>query len=357
MEMDKTSRYSAQIRLLVGLGSALIVAFLLFAGYAHAGLDARPTAQANVVDRYEVNDFYTQTKIIVDASPVISLTFCRSGGCSANDPDWYAFNVNPNTVLNLTAASTQLLLSARAFLTNGTTPVGSAFDSIGASTVIVTNSSANIQQYFVRITNNSGINAVYSLGYVLSAIPPAPPGPGPDAYEPNDTIAEASVPAGPRLLPSFILSETPITALSFTPYTGRTDVGDAADWFMFFGRAGSIYQFVTRDVRPGVETILAVFSPGGASLLPALSGSSNPNNRYITGRRGSRVVVQTPTSGTYWVRVTNIDTMPRIASMTYTLAMDELARWPLLTTFIPTWQGSQESNAQGEQIQEEQSTP
>src|SRR6266496_2575805 len=56
-----------------------------------------PLNQGNIVDRYEPNDTFTQSRLIVDSSPVISLTFCTQSGCSPDDPDWYSFNVNPNT--------------------------------------------------------------------------------------------------------------------------------------------------------------------------------------------------------------------------------------------------------------------
>ena len=330
------------LTLILTIGPALAVILLLVTGYVYAGVDARPAAQANVLDRYEVNDFYTQTQIIVDASPVISLTFCRSGGCSPNDVDWYAFNVNPNTILNLTASSTQLLLSARAFRTDGATQVGVSNDIVGASTVVVTNTSANIEQYFVRITNNSGINAVYSLGYVLSAVPPATPtntpipGLSPDAYEPNDNIGEASIATGTRSTASFIAVGASIPNLSFTPFTGRESSGDIADWFLIYGRAGSIYQINTANVQPGVETVLAVFNPDGVNLTPAVLGSTNPNNRFIAGQRGSQVIVQIPVDGSYWVRVTNLDQSPRVPGQTYSLSAVEILQATLTPSLTPT---------------------
>ncbi len=340
LTMNKQGRRTLQMILL--LTPALLIAALLAVGIVSASEQSRPAAQSigNFPDRYEINDTAAQAKLVIDPSPVISLTFFISGTGAANDVDWYTFNVNPNTILNLTAASTNLLLSARGFLSDGATPVGVSTDIVGASTVIITNTSTGVQQYFIRVTSNSGINALYTLNYAISPVPPPPatntpvPGLSPDDYEPNDNIAEASVPTGTRSTASFIAVGASIPNLSFTPFTGRSS--DTADWFLIYGRAGSIYQINTSNVQPGVETVLAVFQPDGATLLPAILGSTNPNNRHIAGQRGSQVIVQIPFDGAYWIRVVNLDSSPRVPGQTYALSAIEILQATPTPSNTPT---------------------
>ncbi len=331
LEMNKQG--ARMLRLILLVTPAAMIAMLLAVGVASAIEQSRPAGQVigNFPDRYEVNDTAAQAKLVIDPSPVISLTFYVSGTGMWNDTDWYFFNVNPNTILNLTAASTNLLISARGFLSDGTTSVGVSTDIVGASTVVITNTSTGVQQYFIRVTNNSsGINAVYTLNYAITPVPPPPatntpiPGLSPDSYEPNDDIAEAGVPTGTRSTASFIAVGGSIPNLSFTPFTGRTS--DTADWFLVYGRAGSIYQINTSNLQPGVETVLAVFQPDGVTLAPAILGSTNPNNRYIPGQRGSQVIVQIPFDGAYWIRVVNLDSSPRIPGQTYTLSAIEIVQ-------------------------------
>lgn len=329
LTMNKQGAHALQLTLLLVPGA--LAAVMLAVGVASASEQSRPAGQpANFPDRYEINDTAAQAQLVIDPSPVISLTFYVSGTGLANDTDWYIFNLDPGKILNLTASGPgSLLLSARGFLPDGTTPVGVATDAVAASTVIITNTSPGLQQYFIRVTNNSGINSLYTLNYTISSIPPPPPtntpipGLSPDAYEPNDTIAEASVPTGTRSTASFIAVGATIPDLSFTPFNdGRP--ADTADWFQIYGRAGSIYQINTSNVQPGVETVLAVFQPDGVTLAPAILGSTNPNNRHIAGQRGSQVIVQIPFDGVYWIRVVNLDSSPRVPGQTYALSALEI---------------------------------
>jgi hypothetical protein len=295
---------------------------------------SQPTQSGCAADRFEVNDTYTQTRLIVESSPVVSLTFCTVATGSYNDTDWYAFNVNANNTLNVTASGAgSLILTARGFLQDGVTPVGTSSSTVGSASVVITNSTSSIQQYYVEVKNGTTTNALYSIAYSSSTGPtptPTPLGLNADAYEPNDGIAESNVATGTRGTSSFIAVGSRIDNLNFTPYSGRPT--DSADWFQFYGRGGSIYQVTTLNVQPGVETVMSVYQPvadvnaPNLILVAPLPGSSNPNNRYQAGQRGSQVTFQVPNGGDglYWVQLTNADPSPRVAGQTYSLQVQEI---------------------------------
>jgi hypothetical protein len=216
---------------------------------------------------------------------------------------------------------------------------------VGSATVVVTNTTSSIQQYLVEVTIGSSTNALYSLSYSYSTVPQPTvvPGLSPDVYEPNDTIAEAAIATGTRSLPSFIVVDSQIDNLNFNPYDSRPS--DSSDWFEFYGRGGSIYQITTLNVQPGVETVVAIFQPMATYdnpdliLVEPLPGSSNPNNRYLNGHRGSQVKFQVPNGhdGLYWIRVTNTDPTPRVPGMTYSLQEQEITLPPPMPprVFLP----------------------
>lgn len=139
---------------------------------------------------------------------------------------------------------------------------------------------------------------------------------GPDAYEPNDSIAEAlgSSTYG-RTTVSFISNGQTIAGLNFNNRTAT--IPDTADWFEFYGRAGSVYQVTTSNVQPGVDTVLTIYQADGATQI----GS---NDRYVPGKLGSQVTFQAGSDGFYWAKVTNRDPSPRVSGQTYSLSMTEI---------------------------------
>ena len=343
LRTNRGHRHLVRSILMLALAAGLTIAVLLIADAAFAGAPGRPASQeGNFPDAYEINDTYTQAKLL-QGQIIVSLTLYVSGTGQPNDVDWYYLFIPSGQILNLTAEPRQPApLLARGFLTDGVTPAGTFNDPGHNSTVTITNTGGTSQQYLIRITNNSPSNLLYQITYAFSPIPPPPPtntpipGLSPDAYEPNDSIAEAlltNTVRGP--VASFIAVGNSIQNLSFTPFNdGRP--ADTADWFQIYGRAGSIYQINTSNVQPGVETVLAVFQPDGVTLLPAILGSTNPNNRYIAGQRGSQVIVQIPSDGTYWIRVVNLDSSPRVPGQTYSLSAIEILQATPTPSNTPT---------------------
>ncbi len=158
-----------------------------------------------------------------------------------------------------------------------------------------------------------------------------------DSLEPNDTITVAGSGFGHvNGLPSFIAVGQTIGGLNFSPGTEK-------DYVYFYARGGSVYEVSTENVQPGVETILTVYNPVAndttlpTSLAGPNSGSSNPNNRWQNGARGSKVAFTSPADGVVWLLVTNSDQSPRTASQTYALKVIEiLPATPTLTPIVPT---------------------
>jgi len=169
---------------------------------------------------------------------------------------------------------------------------------------------------------------------------PTPVGPAvlvPDTLEPNNTITEAqTLGLHANGLPSFIAVGQTIPGLNF-------HTNSEPDYVYFYGRAGSTYEASTESVQPGVETTLAVYLPLNAGegtptrLVGPQPGSTNPNNRWVTGARGSKVTFTAPQDGLYWLLVTNSDLSPRTASQTYSLKLLEiLPATPTPTATAPT---------------------
>ncbi len=269
-------------------------------------------------------------------APIVSsATFWRAGLPNpANDTDHYRVQLGGQLAYTLTVAA-QTPSDLRFFL-QVVDPIGNVIYSqpdLQSHSAKFYNLNAGVYGLQLRASNASTIVGTESKTYLVTLcsspdlITPTPtnttipatvtpiPGNVPDSYEPNDNIPEASVPAGMRGTASFISVGTSIPNLSFFPYTDRT--GDMADWFQFYGRAGSIYQINTANVQPGVETVLFVYQPDGTTLVAPLSGTTNPNNRIVAGQRGSQVTFQAVTDGLHWIQVVNTDPSPRVPGQTY----------------------------------------
>ena len=285
------------------------------------------------------------------SSPIAAtnLTFYR-GDISppSSDIDWYKFTASAQFFYTITVkiqVASDLNISMRLRDPNNNEPFGQQT----SQNHLVTFYALSGGVYSFQLNTIGGITDTENKPYEISlcssesAATPTPSptststavaGSNPDAYEPNDTIAEAAAQViGPRTIPSFIAVGARLDNLSFTPYADRPT--DTDDWFEFYGREGSIYQITTLNVQPGVETVVSVYKPVADVNAPTLvlvtpmSGSSNPNNRFQSGQRGSQVTFKVPSSsngsnnGMYWVRIQNIDPSFRVPGQTYTLQVQE----------------------------------
>jgi hypothetical protein len=331
------------------LAAVLLVITALFSRPAAASqpLPAPARQAGQFTDIYEPNDIPAQAKAL-PASGFFSLTFMTTSGFFT-DTDYFVFTLASNQVITLTARrnGSAAILTIAAFQSDGTTPTGTPPSSGTEATVVISNT-GGASSYFVRISNVVDFYDTYRIDYVQANLPSVVPtstpvGLVPDPYEPNDTIAEANVPTATRSTASFIAVGARIDSLSFTPFGGRPI--DTADWFQFYGRAGSIYQVTTLNVQPGIETVIVVYQPvadpdnPNLVLVSPLPGSSNPNNRYQAGQRGSQVTFQVPNNaeGLYWVRITNTDPSPRLPSQTYSFQVQEILLATATPGPTPTW--------------------
>ena len=305
-------------------------------------------------DSYEVNDSqssaanvgsFNQIPCSGGAYIVSNATFYRVGlSTPATDQDWYKATLGAGLYYTVsvsqqaTSSSFDLQFNVSIF-----DPSNNQIASrlITATPVISFYSSSGGAFYLSLAASNAAIitdteDKPYQITLCGSTVDMPIDG-GWDANEPNDALSEAAIPTGSRTLPSFIAAGTIITGLNFYPYLDRT--WDSADWFEFYGRSGSWYQITTMDVKPGVETVLSIYRPITDTNNPILNlavaypGTSNPNNRYIPGQRGSRVIISPPSGsdGLYWIKVTNTDPLPRVPGQTYSLSVDEI----LLPKIIP----------------------
>ena len=369
---DKVT-YLIAIAIVLALSVAAVIAlsFVQRAHVAEARVNVpRPAALGDLApaavytDSYEVNDSQSSAANVGSfnqiacssgsTSLVSNATFYRVGlSTAATDQDWYKATLGAGlyytvSVAPQTASDLQFNVSifdpssnqiASRLIT--ATPVISFYSGTGGAFYV---SLAASNSGTITDTEDKPYQVTMCSSTIEATVTATPAGIGPDSYEPNDTIAEAAALSGSRTTPSFISVGSRIDSLSFYPYTDRTI--DTADWFEFYGRSGSLYQITTLNVQPGIETVMTVYKPVTdtnnpvLNLVSAYSGSSNPNNRYTTGARGSQVLFQLPGSadGMYWIKITNTDPSPRVAGQTYSLQVQEIVQatsTPGTATAIP----------------------
>ena len=126
-----------------------------------------------------------------------------------------------------------------------------------------------------------------------------------DQYEPNNHINTAYTTAAGEVLQANTL----------------WPAGDI-DFFRFHAKAGSVYEVLTRDLDPGLDTFLTAYNTNGNVI------ATNDDAEPLT--RASRVVISAGQSGFYFVSVTNRDPTDPV-DKTYTLEVREV-----LGTATPT---------------------
>jgi hypothetical protein len=130
-----------------------------------------------------------------------------------------------------------------------------------------------------------------------------------DQYEPNDTFETATT-----------------TAAGAPALCGATlwPAGDV-DFYRFPAKAGASYEILTRNLTPGLDTVLELYDTQGNFITM--------NDDYESGSKASRVVIFTGVSGFYFARVTNQSPLDS-ANRTYCLEVRELA-WTPTPTRVP----------------------
>ncbi|MBP7818325.1 MAG: hypothetical protein KA085_19585 [Phenylobacterium sp.] len=389
MELITRSRLLRRLPGLIALVAVMIVLAWAFASvdaqpvaaaptYANAPLVPRATILVPFSDTYEVNNFQSQARELNPGFPYASIqcgvdpgfsdflrvignaNFYQYASPNAADLDWYSveltagffytvwvrnqssgdplfFNVQLKSPSNFDVSPAPLQSKAPtlSFYTGVTGKYQLGLALVNAGTLV----DAWQYNYDVFICGTGPV-APTSTPVPTNTPTPTPSAPtvaGADSLEPNNTITEAQSTSGhANGLPSFISVGQTVPGLSFTPTT-------ESDYVYFFARGGSVYEASTENVQPGVETTLYVYEPlvegaGAPTRLAApSSGYSNPNNRWQTGLRGSKVTFTAAGDGIYWLLVRNSDQSPRAASQTYSLKLLEiLPATPTLTPIVPT---------------------
>jgi len=191
-----------------------------------------------------------------------------------------------------TEGATNDYLNASGVLTFTTSPSSQSF-----SVTLVDDSVAEPDEFLTLILRNPTGGAV--LGTIDTATltilnddaaptstPTATSGAPPvyvDAYEPNNTLADAYPTA----------SDAPqLCQITLWPS------GDI-DFFKFSGKVGSVYRVFTTNLDPGLDTALTVFDPQGNVIAT--------NDDFTVGDRRSEVTITAGTSGFYYARIVNQD--------------------------------------------------
>ncbi len=168
----------------------------------------------------------------------------------------------------------------------------------------------------LSVATSTVLIANYQLDVDELAGTPTPtntPYPGADAYEPNDSLAEAY--------------ELPIATSSIASLANFYPPGDE-DWYSFYVKTGRYYQANTSNLV-GVDTHIEVYKQDGTLVTSDNDGG---------GGFASRAQWKATYDGRYFVRVTNL--VGSGASDTYDLTVGEVAAPPTATpTPVPPSRG------------------
>lgn len=172
-----------------------------------------------------------------------------------------------------------------------TRPSGMTISAVTNSTALITwtPSSAGSYGVVVEAENEAGVaRQQYFIAVVQATRTPTPTRTPPstpiyvDQYEPNNNLQTAYTMAAGQVLQANTL----------------WPAGDI-DFFRFHGKAGSVYEVFTRDLDPGIDTVLTVYDTNGNGI--ATNDDAEPLDR------ASRVTISAGQSGFYFASVVNRD--------------------------------------------------
>jgi RHS repeat-associated protein len=184
--------------------------------------------------------------------------------CVAGDQDWTSFTAAAGQTYvietrNLAAGVDTIL---ELYQPNGTTLIVADDDGGGNRASRIQQTFTTAGTYYVKARDYSSVAGGATLSYDLRISDPQAPTPTPtavptptpvtcpsDAYEPNNTPAQARV---------FDIGEQQNHALCFA--------GDQ-DWTVFTGVAGVQYRIETLDLASGTDTYLELYGADGTTLL------------------------------------------------------------------------------------------
>jgi hypothetical protein len=291
------------IRFFAGLAlvSVSVVAFFL-------ALSAAPAAGAGALDN-----------VGRPLQPVISGQLAVAGELSTPQPQAVALSalqtVTPTiTSTPVTSAITgveyrYLVTTDIAIITwtLTTAPSGMTISVVTNNTALITwtPTSAGSFGVVVEAENDAGVaRQSYFINVVLATRTPTPTRTPPstpiyvDQYEPNNNLQTAYTMAAGQVLQANTL----------------WPAGDI-DYFRFHGKAGSVYEIFTRDLDPGIDTVLTAYDTNGNRI--ASNDDAEPLNR------ASRVVITAGQSGFYFASVINRDPTDPV-DKTYSIEVREV---------------------------------
>lgn len=215
--------------------------------------------------------------------------------------DWFAFDLTAGQeyTINTTGAddTTCELYSDIAGTTVVNNPSGD--DDAGAGlNCSTTYTAASTARYYFRVHHYTvGNNASYDLAYIETA------GGGGDAYEPNNTGAEATA----------ITLATPDATVVQTSTNHTLSVADTLDVFAITLTAGKTYNFNSLSTANGNLYAKLYSDVGLATLVMEDQGSSHSSNQFNLNYTAA-------TTGTYYLAVNEESTGPG----DYTLSFREI---------------------------------
>jgi hypothetical protein len=226
---------------------------------------------------------------------------------------------DPNNVLTATEVATVDYESLQGSASGGdfTSVSGSlSFNKTNAITRTITvnifndNSPESTEFFYLQLKNPSANISLGTPDRVQIWIIDNDPTPAPtataggiiylDAYEPNNTFAEAySVGVGASTC-----------SITFWP------AGDI-DYFSFFAKRGSTYRVFTDDLSPGIDTVLTLYNASGAQI-------AQNDDVGVIGTVRSEVQFTAGADGFYYARITNKDPSDPTGK-TYCFEVQEIA--------------------------------
>ncbi|MBM7846489.1 polymorphic toxin-type HINT domain-containing protein [Herpetosiphon giganteus] len=159
-----------------------------------------------------------------------------------------------------------------------------------------------------------------------TAVPPAIT---PIAWEPFPIASTSPTPVVPRASMTQCVdphepnnSQAQATELHLgTTLTQAFCARDDVDWLAFQGVAGGAYMINTRNLYPGVDTVLAVYDAQG-TLLAQNDDAESPEHLYsVSFSWRSAVSVVVPDKGTYFLRISSFPTRQQPAGFYYQVSL------------------------------------
>ena len=217
-------------------------------------------------------DTYEPDNTIAQAHPIALGATQQRAFCVPGDKDWVSFAAQADARYRIETSTSRRYgyLPEELYDHDGITLIAEDDDSNGNLAWLIEQTITQSNTYYVKIRHYSAASgnpgATYNLHISLVADDPTPtstPEPCADAYEPDDTRAQAHA----------------ITLNVTEPHAFCVPAD--MDWVSFTAQAGNRYRIETLNLAPNVDTYLELYDQDGVTVLAADDNGNGNDNSLI----------------------------------------------------------------------------